>query len=115
MSRIHIANVDSKPALILDNIEVNNAFLKITDDSEKIKLRNEFFKYAKNLAKSISNENIPIYFSTSYTKLETNDLEKTTKEIDFVGECANSFYSNAIKGWTCAEKFKETECDLYII
>ena len=115
MSRIYMANVDGKPALIMDNIEANADFLKNANKKEQLKTREMFFLYMKNYAGKLTGSNkTKIYFSTSYTKLPYEDLTQKSKKIDIIGDttCGN-FYCNASGDWTSKEELKEKKLEFY--
>jgi len=115
MSRIYMANVDNKPSLIMENIEVNNEFLKHLNVNMQHEIVNKFVQYMKNFSKQVTqDDNTKIYFSTSYSKLNTDNLEKEDKKVDFIGSISSdNFYSNTLKGWVSTDEFKDTEASFY--
>lgn len=106
MSRLFLANIDNKPALIVENIEVNNRASKhyLFDDKMKQKYREFVFDYIRDFAKSINkdkNNELPIYFSAHYFKVK--DIEKGLKQpqtydSEFIGWLPSRIYINAKGG-----------------
>ena len=117
MSRIFVANVDEEPSIIVENIEINNAFLKNKSQEELYMLREKMLGYVQGLAYVVSNENdMNVYFSKNYTHVPKDDLEEIEKEVDFVGDISSeSVYLNCKPGWTEPEKLKNEPCKLYQI
>ena len=117
MSRIFVGIVDEKPSIIIENIELNNAFIKDKTQEELKFLRDNIFDYIANFASGISdNEKMNIYFSKNYTHVPTDDFELETKNIDFAGTLSSSnIYLNCKPGWTTPQELKEEPCELYRI
>jgi len=68
-SRMFLAN-DFDPALIVDNIEVNNNFKKkLYDNDLKDQFIEGIFRYQRAFAKKLSDKNLPIYFCQENNKL----------------------------------------------
>ena len=117
MSRIFPAKVDEKPSLIIENIEINNAFLKARSDEELKELRDKMFTYIANLSSAISNgHEMDIYFSKNYTHVPLDDFTVTKKPVDFVGEISSdTVYLNCKPGWVAPSELKNEACELYQI
>ena len=117
MSRIFVANVDEKPSIIVENIEINNAFLKNKSQEELHLLREKMLGFVQGLAYVVSNEeDMNVYFSKNYTHVPHDDYEEIEKEVDFVGDISSeSVYLNCKPGWTEPEKLKDEPCILYQI
>ena len=117
MSRIFVGIVDEKPSIIIENIELNNAFIKDKTQEELKFLRDNIFDYIANFASGISdNEKMNIYFSKNYTHVPTDDFELERKNIDFAGTLSSSnIYLNCKPGWTTPQELKEEPCELYKI
>lgn len=115
MSRIFVANIDEKPAIIVENIELNNAFLKDKKEEEMKKLRDNMLGYIKDFAKSISKDgDMKVYFSRNYTHVPTDDYKLEEKNIEFVGSTTSeSIYLNCKPGWVKPEELKKEACELY--
>lgn len=106
MSRLFLAKIDNKPALIVENIEVNNRASKhyLFDDKMKQKYREFVFDYIRDFAKSINKDaqnELPIYFSAHYFKVK--DIEKGLKkpktyDSEFIGWLPSRIYINAKGG-----------------
>ena len=117
MSRVFVGKVDDKPSIIVENIEVNNAFLKNRNDEERKELRDKMFGYIGKLKSEISNgQDMNIYFSKNYTHVPLSDFEDTSKKIEFVGDISSdTVYLNCAPGWTSLEKLKDEPRALYLI
>ncbi len=117
MSRIFVGIVDEKPSIIIENIELNNAFIKDKTQEELKFLRDNIFGYIANFASEISDkEEMNIYFSKNYTHVPTDDFELERKNIDFAGTLSSSnIYLNCKPGWTTPQELKEQPCELYKI
>lgn len=117
MSRIFVANVDEKPSIIVENIEINNSFLKNKSQEELHLLREKMLGFVQGLAYVVSNEDdMPVYFSKNYTHVPHEDYEIIEKNVDFVGDISSeSVYLNCKPGWTEPEKLKDEPCTLYQI
>ena len=74
MSRIFMANVDGKPSIIMDNIELNTNYKDTKASNEvKTKIRNGFFEYMNKYAEHITSDpNSQVYFysGTNWTVLD---------------------------------------------
>ncbi len=117
MSRIFMADIDGKPSVIMDNIELNQNFMKNLNDENKQEVRDNFFKYMNNLAKQVTgDDDSQVYFSTSYLKVGISDLEKTEKTADFTGTVSQeSVYLNCHKNWIIPQKLKENPIEFYVV
>ncbi len=117
MSRIFPAKVDENPSLIIENIEINNAFLKSRTEAELKELRDKMFAYIGDIASSISNgHEMDIYFSKNYTHVPLDDFTATKETVDFIGEIsADKVYLNCKPGWVAPSELKNEACDLYQI
>lgn len=104
MSRIYMANVEDKPSLIMENIEINNNWLDTLSNKDKKQLKDSISEYMKKFADNLSENEIPIYFSTSYNKLEhlwKQENNIVEKEIEFIGDISpKDIYMNTFKGYT---------------
>lgn len=110
MSRIFMAKDDNKkPALIMENIETNQEFLKYLNKEKQHEVIDAFAQYMKNFAKDVTGkDNTKIYFSTSYTKLDTEELKTTSKAIDFIGKISDDkVYLNTAREWINPERLKD--------
>ncbi len=120
MSRIFMANVDEKPALIVDNIELNSNYkdTKTTDDT-KIKIRDNFFKYMNNLAKQITNSSdTNVYFCSIDNRVPISDLEHEDITLDFIGSLSQEkTYVNSVgNSWLDPTKLlKEGDNDFLVV
>lgn len=117
MSRVFVGEIDKEPSMIIENIEINSAFLKNKSEEEKNLLRDKMFEYIKDFGREVSkNKEMKTYFSTNYTNVPLNDLNEVEKNIDFVGNLScESIYLNCKPGWCEPEKLKDAPCKLYEI
>lgn len=74
-----IAKVDDKPALILDNIELQHKY-QYNDE-----IRDSIFAYAKKIVAEIGQPNLPIYAFPNRHKVNMDGLDITKKEFCIVG------------------------------
>ena len=98
MSRVFMSKVDDKPALIMDNIELNKTYIKGMDFDSDIKdIRNGFFDYMNKYAETITgNKNAQIYFYSQDIHVPTIDLEHKKAVTSFVGNLSQeNIYVNA--------------------
>ncbi len=100
-SRMYMIN-KSIPALIVDNIEVNNTFKKkLATDKLKDEFIENIFSYIRKYAKTLAPWEIPVYFSTEnnkiYTSRDLTGYPKLRVYIDsIVGELnSDTVYCNA--------------------
>ncbi len=117
MSRIFVGNIDEKPSLVIENIEINAAFLKDKTEDELKELRNKMFDFVKTFGKDISKDGeMKVYFSKNYTHVPLDDYETVKKEVDFVGDIlSESVYLNCKPGWCKPEELKNEPCEIYEI
>ena len=98
MSRVFMAKVDGEPALIMDNIELNNKFIKNMDFDNDVKvIRDNFFRYMNKYAEKITgNKMAKVYFYAGDQNTPNIDLRKVSKVIDFIGNIhRDDVYVNA--------------------
>ena len=114
----YLANLDTNynhttlPALIIDNIEIRNS-KKLSSENGKM-LREAIFNYAKNITKSISGKNMPIYLGPTYNDVPCNDLKECRMFVKFLGEIAtknessdeDEIYLDTFNGWIKKDKTK---------
>ncbi len=117
MSRIFVAIVDNKPSIIVENIEINNSFLKNKTPEELKLLRDKMFEYVENFSKELSNgKKMDIYFSKNYTYVPISNYKLVQKNIDFVGSISSdNIYLNCKPGWVNTKELKNQPCELYLI
>ena len=98
MSRIFFANIEDKPAIIMDNFELNNTFIKNMTDEEKNQIRDSFFDYLKTYAEKLTgNKATKIYMSGNFVDANNSDLKKVELRPNFIGDIAGEgFYVNSI-------------------
>ena len=97
----YIAIVNSKPAFIIDNIEIKNS--ENLSNEESINLRNAITKYAENIAKDITGNNKTlIYLGNAYNDIETSDFTTgaVNKRIHILGNLPEAgIYLDALGGY----------------
>ena len=87
MSRIFMANVDGKPSIIMDNIELNTNYKDTKASNEvKTKIRNGFFEYMNKYAEHITSDpNSQVYFYSGDIHVPNSDLKHQNITLDFIG------------------------------
>ena len=98
MSMIFFSNIEDKPAIIMDNFELNNTFIKNMTDEEKNQIRDSFFDYLKTYAEKLTgNKATKIYMSGNFVDANNSDLKKVELRPNFIGDIAGEgFYVNSI-------------------
>ncbi|MBQ2984030.1 MAG: hypothetical protein IJD57_04470 [Candidatus Gastranaerophilales bacterium] len=117
MSRIFVGKVDNEPSIIVENIELNNAFLKGKTDEDLSKISKNMFDYIKEYGKQVSNgKEMKVYFSKNYTHVPTQDFEKEEKNIEFIGNISSdTIYLNCAPGWIIPEELQNTAYEIYSV
>ncbi len=117
MSRIFIGKVDDKPSIIVENIELNNAFLKGKTDEDLNKISKNMFDYIKEYGKQVSNgKEMKVYFSKNYTHVPTTDFKEEEKNIEFIGDISSdTIYLNCVPNWVAPKELKNIDCKLYSV
>jgi len=98
MSRMFMAMVDGKPSLIMDNIELNNNFVKnMSYDTDRIVIRDNLFKYINQYAQKVTGDSeTQVYFYSGDIHVPNKDLPTEQHVIDFIGEIhRDDVYINA--------------------
>ena len=75
----YIAEIDKKPALIIDNIELKTPY------RENDEIRDAIIEYAKIMVGEIGNKNMPIYASTNKHAVNMNKFLEEKKEFKITG------------------------------
>ena len=93
MIRIFITNDNNKPALIIDNTELNNHL----QNFRKEELEKVILKYVKDFTKALSpNQNIPVYISAEVFKISPKGTS-VPKFVKPIGEITKKYlYINCI-------------------
>ena len=78
----YIAEVENKPALVLDNIELKKDYMK---ESINNKIRDLMFDYAKNFTKELGNPDMSIYVGQNRNKLNLKNYPIENKEMKIIG------------------------------
>lgn len=98
MSRVFMGKIDNKPALIMDNIELNNTFIKGKDTKQRKQIRDAFFNYMNQYAQQVTGKkDAQVYFCSHNLYLSCNDLERVEKTVDFIGAISQeTIYINSL-------------------
>ena len=75
----YIGNIDGKPALILDNIELQHKY-QYNDE-----IRDTIFAYARKLAGELNQPDMPVYAFPNRHKVNMDGLEVVQKDFNIVG------------------------------
>ncbi len=112
MARVYMTMVNGEPALMLDNIEINQAY-----KDSSLKIRDNFFEYANRYAQQITgNPNTQVYFSSSYTNVKTGDLTQTDTNVEFIGSISREeIYINLAKNWIKPEYLGKSQKTIYLV
>lgn len=99
MSRVFMTNIDGKPSLTMDNIELNKTYIKGMSAEERTQIRDGFFEYMNRYAAKITGDNnSQVYFCSGDIgdRFSTIDLKPTKKTVDFIGDFSDEqVYVNA--------------------
>lgn len=79
----YIGNIDGKPALILDNIELQHKY-QYNDE-----IRDTIFAYARKLAGELNQPDMPVYAFPNRHKVYMDGLEVVQKDFNIVGSTGN--------------------------
>lgn len=118
MSRIFVGEKDGECSIMMDNIELNNNFVKNMTLKEKEKIRDKFFEYIHKMAEEVfGTSETKVYFYRGDTHTPTDGLEEYNAKFNFVGENpTNSVYINSYNmRWCNPQRFGETETKWYIV
>ena len=112
MSRVFMTNIDGKPSLTMDNIELNNTYIKGMSADERTQIRDGFFEYMNRYAAKITGDNnsqVYFYSGDIGDRFPTNDLEPTKKTVDFIGDFSDpQVYINANStSWSDPKNLKD--------
>ncbi len=112
MSRVFAGEMDGENVIIMDNIELNNTYLKNINKSQLVEIRNGFFKYINEYAqKVIGNKDAKVYFYAGDIHVPTEDLDFVKKAVDFIGfvPTPNVYINSANCTWIETDKLKNRE------
>ena len=110
MSRVFMGIVDDEPVLIMDNIELNNTYIKGMSDTQKSEIRDGFFNYMNQYAQQVTgNDNAQVYFYSGDVHVPTNDLEIKSAVTSFVGNISQEtvYVNSAGCTWINPQKMSE--------
>lgn len=120
MSRCFVGNVEGKPSLMIENLEVNNNFAeKIKIKESKNALADGMMKYMCEYADMVGGKDMPVYMSENYIKIVPNPFEKYNSRslsLDFVGKVAkDEIYLNSYQGYINPERLSAQKKGFYVI
>lgn len=112
MSRVFMTNIDGKPCLTMDNIELNKTYIKGMSAEERTQIRDGFFEYMNRYAAKITGDNnsqVYFYSGDIGDRFPTIDLKPTKKTVDFIGDFSDEqVYVNAKKcSWIDPKKLRD--------
>lgn len=104
---------NNDPALVVDNIEINNFFKP--SGKVGIKLRNAVIQYAKNLALYSSNGKYDrVILGKSFNDIPTGDLSAVSGRIGFIGDIScNDIYLDLYKGWVSKSRLYASDAKYF--
>lgn len=98
----YIAEIDNKPALVLDNIEMKPDYRKGTINDNA---RDLMFSYAKKFTKELGKEDMPIYIGWNRSKVNLRDYKCECKNFKIIGTSGeDNIYIDSI---TTTNNFKK--------
>ncbi len=112
MSRVFMTNIDGKPCLTMDNIELNKTYIKGMSADERTQIRDGFFEYMNRYATQVTGDNnsqVYFYSGDIGDRFPTMDLEPTMKTVDFIGDFSDpQVYINANStSWSDPKNLKD--------
>ena len=116
MSRVFMANVNGKPVLIMDNLELNNGFCKDIKDIGQV--RDGLFEYINKYAQQVTGDpDTQVYFNAAAVKVPVSDLSAVNSSLSFIGKIAepetylNTLLFSAISptGWADPAKLSKSD------
>ena len=91
-SRIFMASTETRPILIIDNIEVCSNLRRIFQKNEEkaFDFVTQVWDYAKLFTRSFSKIDVPLYMTENNTKINLPPRREVNKKIKLLGEVTNS-------------------------
>ncbi len=88
ISRVFMSEIDREPALIMDNLELNQSYVKEMSEEELKAIRDGIFKYINRYADAITNgKGCKVYFCGADIKnVPAQDLKNKNVTIKFIGD-----------------------------
>jgi len=97
---------NNKPALVIDNIEINNS-QKLSKETGK-KLLQSITEYATKIAKDITGKNnTNIYLGTSFNDIPTEHIIEETKQLRPIVTSDEEIYMDVFDGWIDTKSLPE--------
>lgn len=99
MSRVFMGDIDEKPSLIMDNIELNKPYIKGMKKEELAQIRDGFFDYMNKYAEQVTGDkDSQVYFYSEDIHVPTEGLEHDGKVTGFIGALSqDEIYINSAK------------------
>ena len=109
----YIAEIDKKPALVLDNIEIKQDF-RFCDINNSIK--ETLLAYAKQFGNELGIESSSIYIGANRNKINLNDYPILRKDIKIIGSSGeDKIYIDSISKETTVDEKNSYQTLLYKI
>lgn len=110
MSRVFMSNVDGKPSVIMDNIELNKTYIKGMKQEEIQQIRDGFFRYMNEYAEHITGDKeTQVYFYSGDIHVPNSDLQHANKTADFIGDLTQErvYVNSAGCSWINPKELKD--------
>lgn len=96
-SRVFAAEIDSKPALVIDNIEASNDFTRKLNPEKEAAFGQDVWNYIIKFADSLSNNKIPVYMTSFCQKISLPEVQSSNKRFKIIGDIKKDFlYVNSL-------------------
>jgi len=98
MARVYMSDIEGKPSLLIDSIELTD--IKELSNEDKKYIAENIFGYAKQFAETITNRETEVYYIENDSKLPLDDQSKKAMlENIFIGDVStDKIYSNKEAG-----------------
>lgn len=108
-SRVFMSEIDSKPALIIDNIEASNDFTRKLTPEHEADFAQDIWNYIIKFADSISPKQLPIYMTSFCQKINLPQKPASNRQFKILGDvCKNFLYINSVAKVTDTSKEKRS-------
>ena len=113
-SRVFLSEIDSKPALIIDNIEAANDFTRRLTPEQEADFAQDIWNYIIKFADNISTNQLPIYMTSFCQKISLPDKPASNRRFKILGDVSKDFlYINSVA--KVADTSKEMRSNFYSI
>jgi len=111
MARIYMANVEGKPTVVIDSIELTD--IRQMNNEDKMIFANNIFQYAKEFGQTITKESIGVYYVETDSKLPVHEKSQLIQN-QFIGDIScEKVYSNRDAGSKWADIREKVHTSLY--